>query len=101
MMTGDWPKDQIDHRDGDPLNDAFDNLREATNAENCRNRSVKVTNRLGIKGVSKAVGKRHGYQTAICVDGKKKYLGYFKTPELAKAAYDAAAARVHGAFART
>ena len=41
MMTGADPIDEIDHKDGNPRNNAFANLREATHAQNSRNRRVQ------------------------------------------------------------
>lgn len=101
VCTGEWPTNQIDHDNLDKMDDRFCNLREATNAENCRNRAARSNNRLGIKGVSKAPGKRRGYTSVISKDGDQKYLGYFATAEAAKAAYDAAAKIMHGEFARS
>lgn len=37
-MTGEFPKDLVDHIDGDPRNDAWSNLREATYQQNGMNR---------------------------------------------------------------
>ena len=41
-MTGNWPK-QIDHIDGNRINNIFTNLREATKEENSKNRRRKIT----------------------------------------------------------
>jgi HNH endonuclease/AP2 domain len=96
FMTGQWPKDQIDHIDGNPANNRFDNLREATHAQNCANRRHRGP---GLKGAvfDKSTGKWH---SRIRHQGKKKYLGYFNTAEEAHAAYVAKAEEVFGAFAR-
>jgi hypothetical protein len=39
IATGNWPKNQIDHRDGARDNNCLTNLREATAAENQQNRA--------------------------------------------------------------
>lgn len=75
------PKNQIDHIDGNKLNNCIENLREATNQENSFNRGVQKNNKLGVKGVRK-VGDR--YRSQIMVKGKKKHLGSFYTLEEAK-----------------
>lgn len=93
-VFGEWPKDQIDHKDLDKTNNRLDNLREANNSQN--NTNVVCTNVLGIKGVSK-IGKR--WKASIGKDGRTHYLGVFNTPEAAHAAYMEAAVRLHGEFA--
>lgn len=97
IMTGDWPPDQIDHANRVRIDDRFDNLRLATNAENCRNRSARSDNKLGVKGVYRG---RYSFIAQICVDGSNVRLGAFNSLEDAKAAYDSAAAKLHGEFAR-
>lgn len=95
--TGAWPADQIDHISGEKTDDRFSNLREATNAQNCLNRKVKASNKLGVKGVHK---KRYGFVAQVVIDGKYVLNKQFRTLEAAKAAYDAAAAKAHGQYAR-
>ena len=84
-MTGAWPIDQIDHIDGNPVNNRIENLREATNSVNKQNmRKARSDNKSGLLGVGKN-GKK--WRAVIGVDGKNKHIGYFDTPELAHAAY--------------
>lgn len=86
---------EIDHKSGNGLDDRQDNLRTATRAENCRN--GKSCNSLGFKGVDK---NKNRFRAAIIVNRKKIYLGSYKTPEEAHAAYCLAAREHHGEFAR-
>lgn len=92
---GEWPSSQIDHINGDKVDNRIVNLRLADNSENNCNRPVQSNNKLGIKGV-----RRHGsgYQALICKNKKQILLGTFKTVEEAKAAYDKAATKLHGDF---
>ncbi len=88
----------IDHIDGDRLNNAWQNLRNATKEENSRNRRMSSINTTGFKGVSfrKDIGK---YTAYINYKKLKKHLGVFDTPEEAYAAYCEAALKYHGEFA--
>lgn len=84
-VTGEWPKDQIDHINGDRGDNRLANLREVNNAENQHNlRKARADNTTGFLGVSPRYGKFRAY---IMVDGKNKHLGCFPTPEAAHAAY--------------
>lgn len=97
FVTGKWPLDEVDHRNGDAGDDSWSNLREVSRAQNSMNRSMQRRNRSGFKGVCANKGK---WQASIRVSGKAHYLGLFPTPEDAHAAYCAAAKRLHGEFAR-
>src|SRR5690349_3748218 len=50
-MTGEWPAEQMDHIDGNSLNNRWSNLRAATSHQNCRNAKLPRTNTTGFKGV--------------------------------------------------
>jgi len=85
-----WPEDQIDHKDGNGLNNRIENLRVVTNQENQKNRRMQRSNTSGVTGVcwDKARGK---WRAQIHIDGKKKHLGYFADIDEAAEAYRKAA----------
>lgn len=85
-MTMRWPPNEIDHKDLNSLNDAFDNLREATRAQNGANRRSR--NPLG-KGVRYQNKK---FQARL----SDKHLGTFSTRLQAAEAYKQAAAKKFG-----
>jgi hypothetical protein len=99
-MTGEWGRPLIDHRDGNPLNNRWDNLRLASHANNAANRGRLRTNRSGFKGV--CFDRRRGKWLAqITKDGRRYCIGRFATAEQAHAAYVAKAHELFGEFART
>ncbi len=101
-MTGDWPDEQIDHRDTVRSNNIWTNLRLATNQMNQFNKGPNKNNRSGIKGIFPATAnRRHPWMAKIVMNGEKHHLGYFSSKEEAAAAYSVAAQHFAGAFART
>lgn len=88
---------EVDHRNGDTLDNRRSNLRICTHAENLRNRKHHSNNTSGYKGVYQKRGK---WGAAIGVNYKRIHLGYFATAEEAGQAYDTAAQHYHGQFAR-
>lgn len=52
MMTGEWPKNEIDHIDHDQANNRWVNLRAVSSTENGRNRPKYCTNSSGVTGVN-------------------------------------------------
>jgi hypothetical protein len=101
-MTGEWPVALVDHRDVDPANNRWDNLRLATASQNQANTRVCKTSSLGTKGVGKTIraGKVR-YRARLHHNGKRRHLGYADTIEGAKALYDAAAMATHGEYSRS
>lgn len=100
LVTGSWPEIDIDHRDGDGLNNSWINLREATDSENCANRRLSRRSRSGVKGVSWDASSRK-WKATIMAEGKNRHLGVFVEKADAAAAYEAAAIQHFGEFART
>ena len=96
-VHGEWPQHQIDHIDGDKLNNLIANLRLATNSQNGANRGAPADNTSGYKGVSRA---KQRWRAVISVKGRYRHLGTFGTAEEAYAAYCKAARELHGEFAR-
>lgn len=97
--TGEWPAEFLDHIDGDRSNNRIENLRNASRTDNNRNVALQKNNRSGFKGVSYM--KRDGVWVAQITHNKKNYfLGRYKLPEEAYAAYCTAAKELHGEFAR-
>ncbi len=48
-MTGQWPDPECDHRDTDPSNNRWVNLREATRSQQCANQRRRSDNSSGSK----------------------------------------------------
>jgi hypothetical protein len=99
-VHGKWPKDQIDHINGIKNDNRLCNLRQANTAENMRNVGRQSHNTSGIKGVSwhKLRGK---WRADIKVNQKQIWLGNFDCSAAASFAYQIAADKYHGKFARS
>lgn len=97
-MTGDWPKQQIDHINGNGLDNRWANLREASPGENSRNRNQKVTSK-NMKGTTKV--KSGKWLAQINYEGETIRIGLYETEEEAHYAYCKRAEELHGAFAKT
>lgn len=98
MITQQWPS-LIDHVDGDPTNNKWDNLRLCNSQENSFNRGMFNTNTSGVKGVHwhKQAGK---WQVGLRLDGRYKSLGLYKDLELAELAIREAREKYHKEFLR-
>lgn len=99
ITYGRWPRHDIDHINGNRSDNRLKNLREATRSDNLCNRGPQSNNTSGHKGVywSKRAGR---WEASIGKEGCVKYLGRFESLVDAEAAYRAAAAKMHGEFAR-
>lgn len=90
------PGMEVDHIDGNGLNNCRSNLRVCTHAENMRNRKRMRTNSSGYMGVQKSGTQ---WVATIQVNGKLLGLGRFIDPADAARVRDAAAVRYYGEFA--
>lgn len=99
LATGVPAKALVDHRNGDKMDNRFANLRECTDTENHRNSKQRAHSRNPYKGVRPMKNSKN-WCARIRVDNREVWLGSHATPELAHAAYCAAALRFHGEFAR-
>lgn len=97
-IYGKLPTSQIDHVDGNGLNNRIGNLRESDQSQNLANRNQRASNRSGFKGVTRS-GKK--WVAQIGCNGVNYYLGIYASPAAAARAYDAAAIDRFGQFART
>jgi len=100
IVHGVWPTGEIDHINGDPLDNRICNLRQATRAQNESNKGIQRNNTSGVKGVcwNKSRSK---WVAQITVNGKHKRLGQFACIDEAAAAYAHAANEAFEGFART
>jgi hypothetical protein len=88
-----------DHINGDRLDNRRHNLRICTHKENQRNMGLSKANKSGYKGVSWD-NKYSKWVTRIRTSEKYMHVGYFKDRLSAAKAYNEAAKKYHGEFAR-
>lgn len=95
---GNMPK-IIDHIDNDRSNNRIENLREATQQQNCLNRATHKNNAVGCKNVHWDKGVKK-WRVGLSVNRKRKTIGYFSDLELAMLVAEEARIKFHGNFAR-
>lgn len=89
VYHGHWPKEQIDHINGDGFDNRITNLREASPTENMRNKRMHKTNTSGHNGVYFCDTNKN-WRSFIYIGNKRKDLGRFTNIEDAIAARKAA-----------
>lgn len=90
---------QIDHHNGNGLDNRRENLRFCTGTQNQSNRGKQKNNKNKFKCVYWRRDKSK-YQTVIQINGRRIHLGYFNDEVEAAKVYDEAAKKHFGEFAR-
>lgn len=98
-VTGNYPKEEIDHIDNNIHNNSFANLREATRSENMYNTRKSLNNTSGVKGVS-WYPRYKKWRARITVNKKVILIGYFETLEEATYHIQHYRKQLHKEFAR-
>ena len=99
-MTGKLPPAEINHRDGDNINNRWANLRSIDRSQKLYNRGKQQNNSVGLKGVTFHKG-RGKFLAQIQAAGVRHFLGYFANAEQAFRAYCRAVRQMHGKYMRT
>lgn len=100
LIIGALPGQQCDHKSGDGLDNRRDNLRVASPSRNCQNKRKSPT-AISSKFKGVTISGKIKRQARIMVGGKRLHLGTFNSDEEAARAYDEAAIRYYGQFAKT
>lgn len=94
-MTGEFNKFQIDHKDG--KSNKWINLRKSDSNTNAYNQKIAKNNTSGAKGID---WHNESWRVRIQYEGKRILIGYYDILNDAIKAYNKAALKYHGEFAR-
>ncbi len=87
-VTGKWPEFEIDHRDTNPSNNSWANLRDVTSTVNKQNKrraqsGKKYSELLGAQWCKQS----QKWKSSIRVDGKIRHIGFFASEQEAHEGY--------------
>lgn len=89
---------QVDHINGNSLDNRRSNLRLVNNQQNSCNKGLTIDNTTGYAGVSKYKLNPEWWTATIAYRGKQTLLGIFTRKELAHEVYKDASLRLMGEF---
>lgn len=99
LHYGAWPPEEVDHKDGNPNNNAIGNLRLASHSENGCNKKMQPNNTSGVTGVTWHARDKK-WQAQIKRNGRMLYLGHFAKLADAVHARQLAEMQLFGSFVR-
>lgn len=99
FIIGARPKEIVDHKNGNGLDNRKSNLRICTHAQNIQNQKLHANNTSGAKGVD-WLPKKKRWRSRIQANKRGYVIGTYRTLDEAVAAYDAASRAIHGVFGR-
>lgn len=102
IILGDVGDNHVDHINGDRLDNRKENLRLCTHAENCRNSKKRNNKSSKYKGVSRSLKRNLSkpWTAQITINGGNRFLGRYAEEIEAAAAYNEAARKLFGEFAK-
>lgn len=83
-IHGEWPKNYIDHINGQKDDNRIENLRDVSRNQNQQNRNCHRNGHLIGTTFNKHAKK---WQSQIVINGKQKHIGLFETEQEAHEAY--------------
>jgi hypothetical protein len=98
-VEGGFPKEEVDHINGDRRDNSWANLRKANSVENRRNAKRYRKNKSEYRGVYPHHSGR--WRAMASVNSRCIHLGIFDTREEASAVFEIFTLKVHGDFHRT
>jgi hypothetical protein len=78
IITGSFPSEQVDHKNGIRSDNKWANLRAASRQENARNLKIQERNKSGHIGIHWKESKNR-WVAQIGIEGKKIHIGNFKS----------------------
>lgn len=97
LANGEWPAQEVDHKNRNRADNRLVNLRLATHQQNGQNKGVQRNSKCGRKGVHQHT-QNGNWVAQITVNGRRKHLGSFPSVDEASNAYMTASMAIHGAF---
>jgi|JI10StandDraft_1071094.scaffolds.fasta_scaffold114470_3 hypothetical protein len=98
LITGSADGMDVDHKNGDRLDNRTCNLRQASRSQNLANQGVRDRNKTGVKGVTRVGSK---FMAQITYHKQHYYLGRFDTIQEASQVYMKRYMSIWGEFSKT
>lgn len=99
LIMGEPQEMEIDHKDGNPLNNRRNNLRICTHSENMKNMKIRINSKTGIRGVCWC-NRKNKWRSYITSNNTTIHIGYYDDIEEAKTHRLEKQKELHGEYSR-